>query len=79
MSKLNYKTSKDYKRLKELLDKGQWVIVLHSGVSPHIARKIDGIKYCYTLGYLDDSTERGFFKLCRTLEIEFIEPNEKEK
>ena len=78
MSKLNYKTSKDYKRLKELLDKGEKVIVLQCGVSPKIASKIDGIKYCYTLGYLDDSTERGFFKLCRTLAIEFIEPNGEE-
>lgn len=78
MSKLNYKTSKDYKRLKELLDKGEAVIVLHSGVSPHIARKMDGFKYCYTLGYLADSTERGFYRVCRILEVEFIEPNGEE-
>lgn len=78
MSKLNYKTSKDHKRLKELLDKGEAVIVLKGGVSPSVARKKDGIKYCYSLGYLEDSTERGFFKLCRDLAIEFIEPNGEE-
>lgn len=79
MSKFNYKTSKDYKRLKELLDKGEAVIVLHKGVSPYVARKVDGIKYCYVLGYLADSTGRGFFRMCRILEVEFIKPNGEEK
>lgn len=71
MSKLNYKTSKDYKRLKELLDNREAVIVLYEGVEPHVAFKQDGI-YFWINGV---TTARGFFSFCQRRIIEFIEPN----
>lgn len=76
MSKLNYKTSKNYKWLKKLLDAGEEVIVLKSGVSPSLARKIDN--NCYSLGYLEEYSKGNFLTMCRVLAIEFIEPNVEE-
>jgi biotin carboxylase len=88
MSKLNYKTSKDYKRLKELLDKGYEVVCIIPSDYPNgnmcaFAR----IEYSATyprkkiyvfaeFGFY--ATEEDFVEACVAKRIEFIEPNGEE-
>ena len=76
MSKLNYKTSKDYKRLKELLDKGEEVIVIYEAydfvrrqqVMAFIAHKSTGFVFgsYYYLGAFswNKDHEESFEKCC---------------
>ena len=91
MSKLNYKTSKDYKRLKELLDKGYKVVLLwaqpSAGTTINSAGIATFVKHPssrqfdqYLLGY--SSLSRGGFsrfrKVCKFWDFSFIEPNGEE-
>lgn len=71
MSKLNYKTSKDYKRLKELLDQGREVIVLNCPLVCY-AQKVDD---WYWFGGQTHIKSREFLSFCREESVEFIEPN----
>lgn len=71
MSKLNYKTSKDYKQLKELLDKGEEVIVLNCPLIGY-AQKVDD---WYWFGGQTHIESREFLSFCREQSVEFIEPN----
>ena len=85
-----YKTSRDYKHLKELLDKGQQVIIvwthsttskLFSGIAEkHISR--DAFNYT-TVGYhLDalswfpESSRESFEDKCKAIGFEYIVPEE---
>jgi len=71
MSKLNYKTSKDYKRLNELLDEGAEIIVLHCPVIGY-AQKIND---WYWFGGQTHIEPREFLSFCREQGIEYVEPN----
>jgi hypothetical protein len=78
------KRSKDYKRLKELLDIGRTVTCffdLHTGGSPysHIAKKevipngknmIDAYNM---VGYWTNQTEEAFIRGCESFCVEFID------
>ena len=72
----NYKTSKDYKRLKDLLDKGYKVVVVMPDESIGIAQYSE--KYeCYDFGgnimmqyYIPEYFEEN----CADEDLEFIEP-----
>lgn len=87
MSKLNYKTSKDYKRLKELLDNGETVIVIRRGdiwllyrVDTRFRRDWEDV-YCFSGGGLSCSPglcNEHFKEACEDLNLEFIEPNGEE-
>ena len=74
-------TSKDYKHLKELLDKGEKIVALVQ-IRPPGYRKYhtlatagihNGQKY-YSIGYGYVFTDDAFFKQCESLELEYIEP-----
>lgn len=86
-----YKTSRDYKRLKELLDEGYEVIILrfrdigeYHLRQAHVGRKgnIPGYEKYYYLGVLtwseDYITGAGwdFESYCKANDVEFIEPTE---
>lgn len=80
----SYKTSKDYKRLKELLDKGYEVLVAYPDNSVHVAWKHSVGVYYFGNGNGYDTRlsaqERcSFERKCECIEIEFIEPNEEEQ
>ena len=73
--KLLYKTSKDYKRLKELIDRGYWVIAIEN----------DAIDFFYCLAeqyfFIDwhlpkGITDKEFEEVCDAFDLEFIEPTE---
>lgn len=77
-----YKTSKDYKRLKELLDEGKGIVVFFSNVSytGTIKRECDIIymkgkdinnMLCVTY----DDYGSFFEEKCKEHNVEFIEPN----
>ena len=75
---LAYKTSKDYKRLKELLDKGLEIIVFNCRYGVYLARKGEDKYYLpYNMGFYPTS-EYNFRKKCIEYEIEFIEPTQEE-
>lgn len=74
MSKLNYKTSKDYKRLKELLDKGEAVIVIDPYMHATTALKGMGT-LPYRIHHLTFVDSENFLDECEKKGIEFIEPN----
>lgn len=88
MSKLNYKTSKDYKRLKELLDKGEEVICIirsdfPSGNMCAIARREPSFVSPHAGDYVFDefgfyAPAKDFIEGCIARSIEFIEPNGEE-
>lgn len=77
-----YKTSKDYTRLKELLDMGYKVICLWSQADLYspiisIAEKIRGDIDYYAVANWTCSTESKDFALfCELRQVEFIEPND---
>lgn len=80
MSKLNYKTSKDYKRLKELLDSGKKVIVICDEKYLGFGIKEDDTGDYYFGGsigitYFDPDKFEGN---CAQDRLEFIEPNGEE-
>jgi len=88
MSKLNYKTSKDYKRLKELLGKGEMIIVLWEE-SPyaasgelvqkvHAAQKVEDYYYIGAAFCWAERFSTSFEYQCERYGIEFIEPNGEE-
>lgn len=76
-----YNTSKDYKRLKELLDKGYEVIVYANGMGIHLSYKYvfqDGETVKYDFGGFTIFSSR-FERLEEILtekQLEFIEPTE---
>ena len=72
----------DYKHLKELLDNGEKVVVFIQIHPPgyektHILAEagVDdlGWKY-YSIGYGYVFTDKAFYSQCKTLEIEYVEP-----
>lgn len=70
----NYTTSKDYKLLKELLDKGCEIICTHKKFGVMLAKKKDGHYYFpYDLG-LFPASEYNFKEKCKSYDLEFIEP-----
>ena len=70
-----YKTSKDYKLLKELLDDEYEIIVL-TKLGASTASRIDGHYYLpYNVG-LFPASESNFKKKCIEYDIEFIPPAE---
>lgn len=81
-----YKTSKDYKRLKELLDEGKWIACIFSPdernfeyKSCDFAKKLSNNTYIYDLCALNISMylleKKPFEYWCEKFNIEFIEPN----
>lgn len=77
-----YKTSTDYKRLKELLDEGYEVVIIKdSGNEDIITSAWKGL-YFYRMGnstYNERLVVGGhetFEEYCKGMMIEFIEPNE---
>ena len=71
----NYKTSKDYKRLKELLDSGYKVICLVGGHLSWFAYFCG--EYIYSQGHLPkEITDDEFREVCEFDKIEFIDPIE---
>lgn len=84
-----YKTSKDYKKLKELLDNGYTVVVLwvHSttrrlfaGIArrvPHIQGGVDGDWYSLdSWSYFPTIDKAPFEEKCKSVGFSFIEPEE---
>lgn len=70
-----YKTSRDYKRFRELLDKGKKVIVLCGYDGCGIAHKDYTNWYCVNGFYKDaDASDEAFRKWCANHNIEFLEP-----
>lgn len=81
-----YKTSKDYARLKELLDAGYYVIcfIHYDPQGTHyefqdicIAKRKDGYEFCARgIGYLSIYEEWGdkFNELCEDSGVEFVNP-----
>jgi hypothetical protein len=80
MSKLNYKTSKDYKRLKELLDSGEKVIAICEEEYIGFAFKEEDTGDYYFGGRIGITyfIPENFEKNCEHDRIEFIEPNGEE-
>ncbi len=87
MSKLNYKTSKDYKRLKELLDGGKEVICIIPSVFPRgnrcaFARRehspVFHRKYYVFAEFGFYAPENDFIEGCIAKGIVFIVPNVEE-
>lgn len=84
-----YKTSKDFKRLRELLDKGQEVIVIYPDEDiVHQMRfawkRPGGVYYLgngrhYATASLAEESFYSFERACKNIGIEFIEPNEEEQ
>ena len=76
-----YKTSKDYKRLKELLDEGYEVVIVEYGIKgpilSHGHTVFERRKY-YLCGSCiwGQSDPDSFEETCRLYGIEFIEPTE---
>mgnify|MGYP001159030936 FL=1 len=83
-----YKTSKDYKRLKELLDKGEKITVffLHKSgygteqkIRKTAEKKYNEITHCdgYFIGPMTifPFSQKPFEYYCEKYNIEFIEPN----
>lgn len=74
-----YKTSKDYKRLKELLDKGYKVICLwtQNNLYPPRISFAEKIKDYYAVANWTCRVESKDFDLfCEIRQVEFIEPDE---
>lgn len=77
-----YKTSKDYKQLKELLDKGYKVICLWTYANFYpptisIAEKIRGdIDYYSVANWTCSVESKEFAFFCELRQVEFLEPNE---
>jgi len=70
----SYKTSKDYKRLKELLDNGHKVICLVDGHLSWFAYFCG--EYINSQSHLPkDITYEDFRDVCEFDKVEFIEPN----
>ena len=88
MSKFNYKTNKDHKRLKELLDKGDEVICVIPSEFPRgnmcaIARREPSFVSPHAGDYVFAEfgfyiQEKDFIEGCIARSIEFIEPNGEE-
>ena len=70
-----YKTSRDYKRLKEFLDKGWRVIIICGGTLAYAVRGVKSYHIFCVLLPLNIS-KADFEETCRFEDIEFIEPNE---
>ena len=80
-----YKTSKDYKRLKELLDEGKYIVCLANSCSVNIKdvclAKVYNYRYVVSCRGIEFSslvctiTESLFEKEMREINLEFIEPN----
>lgn len=77
-----YKTSKDYKRLKELLDEGKGIVVFYSEMSYTgiIKRECDifyikGKEPHNMLCVRCEDCKTSFEEKCKAYNIEFIEPN----
>ena len=78
-----YKTSKNYKRLKELLDRGYEVVCfIDLGYNWHkysiLARRelVQGIDAYLMVGFWTVRAVDDFVRSCNTYDIEFIEPTE---
>ena len=69
-----YKTSKDYKRLKELLDEGAEIIVLNFPLIS-FSRKVND---WYSFGGQSHIESKEFLSFCREQHIRYIEPNKEE-
>ena len=70
-----YKTSKDYKRLKELLDKEYKVVFFQKNDTlPSLAGKNDGHYWFWECGLATNDYD--YLSLCKQNDIEFIEPEE---
>ncbi len=88
MSKLNYNTSKDYKRLKELLDEGYEVVCIIPSEFPRgnmcaFVRREHSAVYPHRRDYVFAEfgfyiQEKDFIESCIARNIEFIEPTEEE-
>ena len=76
-----YKTSTDYKRLKELLDSGyEIIIIIDSGNENIVTSACKHIHYylgnsCYNNGLVTWGHET-FSEYCTCMGVEFIEPND---
>lgn len=81
-----YKTSKDYKRLKELIDEGKEIICLATSCSPRfkdvcVAKNYDNYIYVVSSRGIEftsfryPATEYLFKAKMREINLEFIEPN----
>ena len=88
MSKLNYKTSKDYKQLKELLDSGKEIICIIRSDCP-LGNMCTIVRRSYSATHPQEKSyvfsefgfycyESDFTKACIARSIEFIEPNGEE-
>ncbi|MBO7684805.1 MAG: hypothetical protein J6Y20_04560 [Lachnospiraceae bacterium] len=88
MSKLNYKTSKNYPHLKDLLDGGKEVICIIPSEFPRgnmcaIARREHSFVSPHAADYVFDefgfyAPAEDFIECCTARNIEFIEPNGEE-
>lgn len=75
-----YKTSKDYKRLKEMLDNGYSIIFFKkNGAYPSIAKKDSEGYWFWECGLAELDNEYAYLYLCHQHDIEFIEPTEELK
>ncbi len=79
-----YKTSKDYKRLKELLNEGKYIVIFYEQKwnDGYITKRCEFACKCDNVYHIANSTyfnwEEGhisFEKLCERYNVEFIEPN----
>jgi len=80
-----YRTSKDYKRLKELLDKGYEIVCfIDLGYTDrkytNLARKqmVQGVDAYNIIGFWYHRNTKEFERACVAYDIEFIEPTEED-
>ena len=72
-----YKTRKDYKRLKELLDKEYKVVFFQkNNPLPSLAGKDDEYYWFWECGLATITNDYDYLLLCKRNDIEFIEPEE---
>lgn len=71
-----YKTSRDYKRFRELLDRGKKIIALCGYDGCGIAHKDYTNWYCIHTFYKEaDTSDENFAKWCANHNVEYLEPD----
>lgn len=70
-----YKTSKDYSKLKSLLDNGAAIITISNNGILDWASRVNNFYYFRSATIPSGVTESDFIECCMSEKVEFIEPN----